>query len=76
VFVSYPTDHANNVYRLLNLMMDHTMKSRYVIWLNECYGEWIKLKDNFKKTEDNLSDSEVEEDGSKEQKVPELPGKK
>ncbi len=76
MFVSYRTDHANNVYRLLNLMTNHTMKSSDVIWLNKCYGEWIKLKDSFKKTEDKLSDSEVEEDGSKEQKVPELPEKK
>jgi hypothetical protein len=52
------------------------MKSRDVTWPNISFGEWIKSKDNLKKTEGDLSDSKIEGDGSKEQKEPESPAKR
>jgi hypothetical protein len=55
---------------------NHIVKSRDIIWSNTSYGEWIKSKDSLKKIEDDLSASEVEADGSKVQKEPELPAKR
>jgi hypothetical protein len=59
VFVGYPNNHANDVYRLLNLKTNLIMKSRDVIWSNKSYLEWIKSKDNLKKTKDDLSEMAV-----------------
>jgi hypothetical protein len=39
VFVGYPSNHANDVCRLLNLKTKHAIKSRDVIWSNKTYGE-------------------------------------
>jgi hypothetical protein len=36
-FVGYPSNHANAIYRLLNLKTNHIIKSRDVIWLNKTY---------------------------------------
>jgi hypothetical protein len=66
VFVGYPSNHASDVYRLLNLKTNHVIKSRDVIWLNKTYGEWMKSKDHPKMTEDDLSDTEVELDNHPE----------
>jgi hypothetical protein len=41
LFVGYPSNHANDVYRLFNLSTIHVIKSRDVIWLNKTYGESI-----------------------------------
>jgi Reverse transcriptase (RNA-dependent DNA polymerase) len=60
VFVGYPSNHANDVYGLLNLKTNHVIKSRDIIWSNKTYQEWIKLKDNPIMTDDDLSDTEVE----------------
>jgi hypothetical protein len=38
VFVGYPSNHANDVYRLLNLKTNHVIKFRDVIWSNKTYG--------------------------------------
>jgi hypothetical protein len=53
VFVGDPSNHASDVYRLLNLKTNHAIKSRDVIWSNKTYGEWIKSKDHPKMTEDD-----------------------
>jgi hypothetical protein len=34
VFVGYPSNHTNDIYRLLILKTNHVMKSRDVIWSN------------------------------------------
>jgi hypothetical protein len=60
VFVGYPSNHGNDVYRLLNLKTNHVIKSRDVIWSNKTHGKWMKSKDHPKMTEDDLSDAEVE----------------
>jgi hypothetical protein len=35
VFVGYPSNHASDLYRLLNLNTYHAIKSRDVIWSNK-----------------------------------------
>jgi Reverse transcriptase (RNA-dependent DNA polymerase) len=60
VFVGYPSNHARDLYRLLNLKTNHVIKSRDVIWSNKTYGVWMKSKDYPKMTDDDLSDTEVE----------------
>jgi hypothetical protein len=72
VFVGYPSNHASDVYRLLNLKTNHNIKSRDVIWSNKTYGEWMKSKDHPKMTEDDLSDTEVELNNHPEPKELEL----
>jgi hypothetical protein len=76
VFVGYPSNHANDVYRLLNLKTNHVIKSRDVIWLNKTYGEWMKSKDNPKITDDDLSDTEVNIDNHPEPKESESSDKR
>jgi hypothetical protein len=44
VFVGYAVNHADDVYRLLNPKTKSIIKSRDVVWLNKCYGAWIKSK--------------------------------
>jgi hypothetical protein len=76
VFVGYPSNHANDVYRLLNLKTNHVIKSRDVIWSNKTYGEWIKSKDHPKMTDDDLSDTEIDLDNHPEPKELESSDKK
>jgi hypothetical protein len=68
VFVGYPSNHASDVFRLLNLKTNHVIKSRAVIWSNKTYGEWMKSKDRPKTTEDDLSDTEVKLDNHRKPK--------
>jgi hypothetical protein len=37
-FVGHPSNNANNLYRLLNPITKHIIKSKNVIWLNKIYG--------------------------------------
>jgi Reverse transcriptase (RNA-dependent DNA polymerase) len=60
VFVGYPSNHASDVYRLLNLKTNHVIKSRDVTWSSKTYGEWMKSKDCPEMSEDDRSDTEVE----------------
>jgi hypothetical protein len=76
VFVGYPSNHASDVYRLLNLKINHVIKSSGVIWSNKTYGEWMKSKDHPKMTEGDLSDTEVELDNYPEPKELELSDKR
>jgi hypothetical protein len=57
VFVEYAVNHADDVYRLLNLKTKSIIKSRYVVWLNKSYGAWIKSKNDTSVSDD--SDSEI-----------------
>ena len=44
LFVEYPSNHADNMYRVLNLKTVQVIKARDVIWLNNCYGDWLMKK--------------------------------
>ena len=67
VFVGYPKDHSNDVYRLLNPETNQIINSRDIIWLNKTYGQWMKSKDSLEKVEDDSSDSELDIVATKEQ---------
>jgi hypothetical protein len=58
------------------IIMNHVIKSRDVVWSIKTYGEWIKSKDNLKLTDDDLSDTEVDADNHKGLKEPESPAKR
>jgi hypothetical protein len=76
VYFAYPSNHASDFYRLLNMKTNHVIKSRDVIWLNKTYGEWMKSKDHPKMTEDDLSDTEVDLDKHAEPKESESSDKR
>jgi hypothetical protein len=38
LFVGYPGNHANDVYRLFNIKTKQIIKSRDLVWLNLSYG--------------------------------------
>jgi hypothetical protein len=44
MFVGYSFDHANDVYRILNLNSKRITQTRDVIWLVKCYDNWLKNK--------------------------------
>lgn len=45
MFVGYADNHANNVFRFINLKTRNVMLSRDVTWLDRLYGEIYKTKD-------------------------------
>jgi hypothetical protein len=59
VFAGYDVNHADDVYRLLNLTSKHIIKSRDVVWLGKSDGDWqrSKVSSNFK---DDNSDNETD----------------
>ena len=66
LFVGYPDNHADDVYRIFNIKTKQIIKSRDLVWLNLSYGNW-KLKNNNIQPpdDDDASDSEaVNEDAS------------
>ena len=72
LFVGYPQNHADDVYRIFNLQTKQIIKSRDLIWLNLNYGNWIKSKNNMKNSDDeDLSDSESPDVDAKYLAVPE-----
>jgi hypothetical protein len=44
MFVGYSVDHANNVYRMLNLDTKGIINSRDIKWLYLCHNNWIAKK--------------------------------
>jgi len=60
LFVGYPDNHADDVYKIFNIKTKQIIKSRDLIWLNLSYGNW-KLKSNNLQPpdDDNTSDSEA-----------------
>jgi hypothetical protein len=44
MFVGYSGNHANDVYRMLNLDTKSVIHSRDIIRLNEAYHDWIDRK--------------------------------
>jgi hypothetical protein len=66
LFVGYPDDHADDVYRIFNIKTKQIIKSRDLVWLNLSHGNW-KLKNNNQQPpdDDDTSDAEaMEEDAS------------
>jgi hypothetical protein len=45
LFVGYPDNHADDVYRIFNIKTKLIIKSRDLVWLNLSYSNW-KLKNN------------------------------
>ena len=59
LFVGYPQNQADDVYRIFNLKTKQIINSRDLIWLNLNYGNWNKSKNNMKNSDNEyLSDSE------------------
>jgi hypothetical protein len=44
MLVGYSVDHANNVYRMLNLNSKSIIQTRDVVWLEKCYNDRRKNK--------------------------------
>ena len=45
IFVGYPDDHAENVYRIINIQMKKIILSRNIQWLNSFWKEYKNRKD-------------------------------
>jgi hypothetical protein len=44
MFLGSAPNHAQDVFRFLNLATNKVIVRRNVIWLGKCYGDWKKLK--------------------------------
>ena len=72
LFVGYPQNHADDVYRIFHLKTKQIIRSRELIWLNLNYEHWNKSKNNIKNSDDeDLSDSESPDVDAKYLAVPE-----
>jgi hypothetical protein len=40
LFLGYPDNHADDVYRIFNITTKQIIKSRNLVWLNLSYGNW------------------------------------
>jgi hypothetical protein len=66
LFVGYPDNHADDVYRIFNIKSKQIIKSRDLAWLNLSYGNW-KIKNNNQQPpddDDTLDAEELVEDAS------------
>ena len=54
IFVGYGDDHADNVYRFINIQMKKIILSRDIQWLNSFWKEYKKRKDDSKKLIDEF----------------------
>jgi hypothetical protein len=59
LFIGYPDDHSNDVFEFFNFKTRSVLLSRNVIWLNQVYGDYMKIT-NVNTTK--IEDSEDEED--------------
>lgn len=72
MYLGQARNHADDVYRFLDLTTNRIILSRDVIWLNKMYGEWKGMnKLNINQTESDSEDEELilsdnEEDNQKE----------
>ena len=66
MFVGYPDNHADDVYRIFNIKTKQIIKSRDLVWLNLSYGNWKSKNNNQQPADDDdTSDTEaLEEDAS------------
>jgi hypothetical protein len=60
LFFGYPSNHTNDVYKLLNPITKHFINLRDVIWLNTTKGESIRSKGNIENVDDDILYSEIE----------------
>ena len=59
LFVGYPQNHTDDVYRILILKTKQIIKARDLIWLNLSYRNQNKSKSNIENSDnEDLSDSE------------------
>ena len=69
MFVGYCPNHADNVYRMMNLKTRKITKSRDIRWLNKTYGQYISNKQLTDEAEedaiDDLDDEIIEVKDSK-----------
>ena len=78
LFVGYSTQHAGDVYRLLNPKTSRVIHSRYVKWIGKMWAEFYKIKmidrasgyvdpdENFQLEEEEDQDIDEEESKPKE----------
>jgi hypothetical protein len=59
MFVGYSVNHANDIYRMLNLDTKRIIQSRDIIWLNEAYHDWFDRKVSQKKETDDEYDDVI-----------------
>jgi hypothetical protein len=60
MFVGYASNHACDVYRILNLKTNHTMKSRDILWLDKSFGAKDKNVEAVNNTFDDQDEDEDE----------------
>jgi hypothetical protein len=58
LFVGYPDNHADDVYRIFNIKTKQIVKSRDLAWLNLSYGNW-KSKYNNQQPQDDEDNSDT-----------------
>jgi hypothetical protein len=46
LFVGYPDNHANDVYRIFNIKTKQIVNPSDLVWFHLSYGNWNKLKNN------------------------------
>jgi hypothetical protein len=54
--VGYSVDHANNVYRILNLNSKRIIQTRHFAWIGKCYNDW---RNNKAPSNDNRKDEDI-----------------
>jgi len=63
VFVGYPENHSENVYRMFNTLTKKVILTRDILWLNQSYGDFHNLKTKVTKLKQNAV-AEIEYDMS------------
>ena len=61
IFVGYADDHAGNMFRFINIQMKQIILSRDVQWLNSCWKEYKKRRDDSKKLVDEFYSHEEDD---------------
>jgi hypothetical protein len=59
MFMGYSSNHAHDVYRMLNIETKKIINSRDIVWMNKVYKDWKDQKDK-KKSEVDDEDNAVE----------------
>ena len=70
IFVGYADDHAENMYRFINIQMKKIILSRDVQWLNSFWKQYKKRKDDSKKLNEEFFPND-EDDQTSEESEPE-----
>ena len=67
MFISYADDHAEGVFKFLNLATEKVLASRNIVWLKQCYGEYKGIKGEYIPVSPLEIDHEEEEDDEDEE---------